>query len=56
MAALKQLSRMVQQQARVMAFADVFLALTVLFASLTVFAFLMRKPPASAGAGADAGH
>jgi len=55
MAALKQLSRMVQQQATVMAFADVFLVLTALFGSLMLFAFLMRKPTAAAGAGGG-GH
>jgi len=54
-AALKQLSRMVQQQALVMAFADVFVVLTVLFASLMLFAFLMRKPPPTVGEGAG-GH
>ncbi|MGD9803334.1 MAG: DHA2 family efflux MFS transporter permease subunit [Hyphomicrobiaceae bacterium] len=54
-AALKQLSRMVQQQAMVMAFADVFLALTALFASLMLFTFLMSKPEAAAGGGGG-GH
>jgi len=55
MSALKTLSLMVQQQALVMAFADVFLALTVLFASLMLFAFLMRKP-AEVPDGAGGGH
>jgi len=50
-AALSKLSGMVAQQATLMSFADVFYLLTVLFASLAVFAMLMRKPPASAGGG-----
>lgn len=50
-AALSKLSGMVAQQASVMSFMDVFYLLTVLFASLAVFAMLMRKPPASAGGG-----
>jgi DHA2 family multidrug resistance protein len=50
--ALKQLSHLVRMQASVMSFADVFLALSFLFASLALFALLMRKPPESAqGAG-----
>jgi MFS transporter, DHA2 family, multidrug resistance protein len=50
--ALKQLSHLVRNQANVMSFADVFLALTVLFASLALFALFMRKPPdAFRGAG-----
>ncbi|MBS0243231.1 MAG: MFS transporter, partial [Proteobacteria bacterium] len=54
LAALKQMSLMLRRQATVMAFSDVFLLLTVVFASLMLFAFLMRKPapvPASAGGG-----
>ena len=35
---------MVQQQAWLMSFMDVFYLLTVLFATLAVFAMLMRKP------------
>jgi DHA2 family multidrug resistance protein len=50
-AALSKLSGMAHQQASVMAFADVFYLITVLFASLAVFAILMRKPPESAGGG-----
>jgi DHA2 family multidrug resistance protein len=44
--ALKQLSRFVRTQANVMSFADVFMALTVLFAGLAMFAMLMHKPTA----------
>jgi len=51
-AATQQLANMVQQQAYVMSFADVFLLLTVLFAGLGVFALLMKKPaPVGGGAG-----
>ena len=53
LAALKQLSRLVRKQASVLAFADVFLVLSVLFASLAMFAVFMNKPVAvSPGAGA----
>ena len=34
-----------------MSFMDVFYLLTVLFASLAIFAIMMRKPPAAAGGG-----
>jgi DHA2 family multidrug resistance protein len=50
-AALSRLSGMAHQQASVMAFADVFYLITALFASLALFAILMRKPPESAGGG-----
>ncbi|MEZ5855993.1 MAG: DHA2 family efflux MFS transporter permease subunit [Hyphomicrobiaceae bacterium] len=50
LAGLKQLSGLVHRQALVMAFADVFLVLTALFASLLVFAFFMRRPPPQAQA------
>ncbi|MDB5562773.1 MAG: EmrB/QacA subfamily drug resistance transporter [Hyphomicrobiales bacterium] len=49
--ALKQLGGMVQQQAYVMSFIDVFLLLTGLFAVLSVCTLLMRKPGAAAGGG-----
>ncbi len=50
--ALKQLAHLVRTQANVMSFADVFLVLSILFASLALFALLMRKPPAAVqGAG-----
>lgn len=51
--ALKQLSLVVRKQANVLAFADVFLVLSVLFASLALFAVFMNKPKA-AGAAAEA--
>ena len=51
-AATKQLSNMVAQQAYVMSFADVFMLLTILFAGLGVFALVMKKPaPLGGGAG-----
>jgi DHA2 family multidrug resistance protein len=56
LAALKQLSLIVRKQANVMSFADVFLALSVLFASLALFALLMRRPPPPSPAAAAAGH
>jgi len=51
--ALKQLFRMTHQQGLVMAFADVFLMLTIIFVALAGFALLLHKP---AGAGGEAGH
>ena len=53
-AATQQLVNMVQQQAYLMSVVDVFVLLTVLFASLGIFALVMKKPP-PAGAGAG-GH
>jgi len=50
-AALTNLSGMVHQQAMLMSFVDVFHLLTMLFASLALFAVMMRKPPAAAGGG-----
>lgn len=47
LAALKQLALMVRTQANVLSFADVFFALSILFASLALFAMLMRKPGAA---------
>jgi MFS transporter, DHA2 family, multidrug resistance protein len=49
--AMAKISAMVRQQAWTLSFMDVFYLLTVLFASLAVFALLMRKPPAAAGGG-----
>ncbi|MDW6025376.1 DHA2 family efflux MFS transporter permease subunit [Mesorhizobium sp. BAC0120] len=49
--AIAKISAMVHQQAWTLSFMDVFYLLTVLFASLAVFALLMRKPPAAAGGG-----
>jgi DHA2 family multidrug resistance protein len=53
-AALSRLSAMVHQQAALLSFMDVFYLLTVLFASLAIFALFIRKPPATVGGGA--GH
>jgi DHA2 family multidrug resistance protein len=50
-AALQQMSGMVQQQAYVMSFIDVFLLLTGLFAILAFGAMLMKKPTAVGGGG-----
>jgi MFS transporter, DHA2 family, multidrug resistance protein len=50
-AALSKMSGMVSQQAWTMSFVDVFYILTMLFATLAVFAILMRKPPKAAGGG-----
>lgn len=49
--ALAQMMGRVHQQAAVMSFIDVFYILTLLFASLALFAMLMRKPPAAAAGG-----
>jgi DHA2 family multidrug resistance protein len=49
--AIAQMAGRVHLQAQVMAFADIFYLLTVLFALLAVFAIMMRKPPESAGGG-----
>ncbi|MFH3480288.1 DHA2 family efflux MFS transporter permease subunit [Xanthobacter sp. V4C-8] len=53
-AALKQLALIVRQQALVMAFADVFALLTVLFLALILAAPLMRRP--KPGGGGGGGH
>jgi len=52
--ALALINQRVHKQALVMAFGDVFLALTAIFASLVLLALFMRKPPAAAAPGA--GH
>jgi DHA2 family multidrug resistance protein len=51
--AMKQLYNIVHRQGVVMAFADVFLALTLLFVGLAVLALVMKRPPQ---APAPAGH
>jgi DHA2 family multidrug resistance protein len=52
LAALKQLARLVRNQANVLSFADVFLVLTLLFATAGIFTLMMHKPSAlPAGAG-----
>ncbi|KXF76042.1 MFS transporter [Paramesorhizobium deserti] len=50
-AALARISGLVRQQATLMSFIDVFFILTLLFASLAVFAILLRKPGQQAGGG-----
>jgi DHA2 family multidrug resistance protein len=54
MMALKQLFLMAHREGVVMAFADVFLALTVLFVAVGLFTTMMKNPPAAAAPGA--GH
>ncbi|MDR6634323.1 DHA2 family multidrug resistance protein [Phyllobacterium sp. 1468] len=53
--ALAKISGMVHLQASLLSFMDVFYILTILFASLAVFAVMMRKPGAPAGGGGG-GH
>ena len=53
--ALKELFMIVHQQGTVMAFADVFLLLALLYAAFTPLVAMMRRP-APAAAGAAAGH
>ncbi|MCF8479550.1 MAG: DHA2 family efflux MFS transporter permease subunit [Rhodospirillum sp.] len=54
-AALNQMTLIIRQQATVMAFGDVFLALTVVFVSLVLLAPLMRRPKMGPGGGGG-GH
>ncbi|WP_432212028.1 DHA2 family efflux MFS transporter permease subunit [Bosea vestrisii] len=54
--ALKLLTQRAHKQALVMAFGDVFLALTVIFAALVLLSLFMTKPPAVAPAGGGGGH
>jgi DHA2 family multidrug resistance protein len=57
LAATKVLAQKVRQQAEVMALGDVFLALTVIYISLSVLTAVMRRPPQPAGAaGGGGGH
>ena len=49
--ALKQLMQITHRQGQVMAFADVFLMLAVLFVVFGALAVVMRRPPAAGGAG-----
>jgi DHA2 family multidrug resistance protein len=51
--ALKQLFQMTHQQGLVMAFADVFLVLTVIFVALAGLALFMRRPESAAGGAVD---
>jgi len=55
MAALKKLAMLVRNQANVLSFADLFLVLTILFATAALFTLAMRKPSA-VPAGAASGH
>jgi len=50
LAAVKQMSRMVRMQAAVLSFADVFLALSLLFVGLALFVPLLKKPPRAVAA------
>ena len=52
--ALAQLFGMVRLQAAVMSFADVFSVMTLLFAGIAALGIIMKRPEASASAGA--GH
>jgi len=54
-AAISKLSGMVQQQAALLSFMDVFYLLTVLFATLGLFTMLIKKP-AAPGGGGGGGH
>jgi len=49
LAATRQLALIVRRQAEVMALADVFLALTVIFLGCVGFAAFMRRPVAAGG-------
>jgi DHA2 family multidrug resistance protein len=49
--ALKQMTQLVHRQGAVMAFADVFFALTLLFVALAVASVLVKRPATAGGAG-----
>jgi DHA2 family multidrug resistance protein len=49
--AIKQLNAIAHRQGVVMAFADVFLVLTVLFVGLAFLALIMKRPPQVAAGG-----
>jgi len=51
MIAIKQVAGMVHRQASLLSFMDVFLILTMLFASLVLMTTLLRKPKAAGGGG-----
>src|SRR6266852_4386464 len=53
MMALKQLFAMTHREGVVMAFSDVFLALTVLFVLVSLGTMMMKRPPAAAAPGAE---
>ena len=52
--AIKKMAGLVQQQAYILSFIDIFLLLTVLFGSLVVCAFAISKP--QSGVGGGGGH
>jgi DHA2 family multidrug resistance protein len=52
--ALKQMALIVRREATVMSFSDVFLLLTILFVALAALGVIMQRPPAPAGAPAEA--
>jgi DHA2 family multidrug resistance protein len=52
--AIQKMSGLVQQQATILSFADVFLLLTALFGSLVLCAFIIKKP--QSGVGGGGGH
>lgn len=54
--ALKLLTQRAHKQALVMAFGDVFLGLTVIFAALVLLAIFMSKPPAAKPGAGGGGH
>ena len=54
-AAISKLSGMVQQQASLLSFMDVFTMLTVLFATMALFTMVISKPAPPAGGGGG-GH
>ncbi|MDF1633869.1 DHA2 family efflux MFS transporter permease subunit [Mycoplana sp. MJR14] len=54
-AAIKQMVNLVERQAMIMAFSDVFMLLTVLFAGMLLCVTMIRKPQARAGGGGG-GH
>ena len=56
MAALKQLALLVRREALVMAFADVFFVLTVLFLAVACGVMVLHKPQPAGAPGAGGGH
>jgi DHA2 family multidrug resistance protein len=51
--ALKQLMGIVRQQATVMAFADIFFILTLLFGALALLSVVMKRPKIAGGGGGE---
>ncbi len=54
--AIQQMSGMVQQQATILSFIDVFLILTVLFGAMVLGVVLIKKPAPQGGGGGGGGH